>query len=206
MTIHRASTDTRSRSRAGFTLVEMMLSLVILVMMTAMVATGIPVAQQTYEKAVVASNAQALLSTTATELRNELGLAQEVLTTGDGEEQGGTLDCFLSSEGYWARIAPAPDSAQPAGSETHAGGSAPVKNVYYGYEPPKAGDEIGFTRSLVSDKAVTTALCVTFDSITFADGVFCVNGLKVYEAGTDTVLAEVGDNGAFKVRALMAGA
>ena len=91
------------RATAGFTLIETMMALLILVLLTGVVASGIPVASQTYTKAVDASNAQVALTTTAAKLRDELGLAQDVFfpTTG-GDERN--VEFFKTSDGYWAKI------------------------------------------------------------------------------------------------------
>ncbi len=65
-------------SRAGFTLTEMLLAVLILLMVSVIVITGIPAAKNAYEKVVLASNAQVLMSTTITTLRNELGTANDI--------------------------------------------------------------------------------------------------------------------------------
>lgn len=62
----------------GFTLAETLLAILILLMVSTIVATGIPAAKNAYEKVVLASNAEVLLSTTMSELRNELGTARDV--------------------------------------------------------------------------------------------------------------------------------
>lgn len=71
------------RSQKGFTLAETLLAVLILLLVSVIVATGMPAAKNAYEKVVVASNAQALLSTAATSLRNELGTAWNVLIDDD---------------------------------------------------------------------------------------------------------------------------
>ena len=65
----------------GFTLAETLLAILILLMVSTIVATGIPAAKNAYEKVVLASNAEVLLSTTMSELRNELGTARDVDAT-----------------------------------------------------------------------------------------------------------------------------
>lgn len=66
----------------GFSLAEVLVAILILLMVSTIVATGIPVARNAYEKVVLASNAEVLLSTTMSTLRNELGTAQDVSTDG----------------------------------------------------------------------------------------------------------------------------
>lgn len=77
----------RNHNRRGFTLAETLLALLILMMVSTIVATGIPVAKNAYEKVVLASNAEVLLSTTLSALRNELGTAGDiVILDGSGNE------------------------------------------------------------------------------------------------------------------------
>jgi len=68
----------RLHNRKGFTLAETLLAVLILLMVSQIVATGIPVAKNAYEKVVLTSNAEVLLSTAVTMLRNELGTAREI--------------------------------------------------------------------------------------------------------------------------------
>lgn len=67
-----------ARGKGGFTLTEMLVTMLILVLASSLLATGIPVAIDTYQKTVKSANAQAALSTTATALRRELSLASYV--------------------------------------------------------------------------------------------------------------------------------
>ena len=53
-------------NRKGFSLAETLMAVLILLMVSAVVAAGIPMAREAYEKAVDAANAQTLLSTTIT--------------------------------------------------------------------------------------------------------------------------------------------
>ena len=66
------------RSARGFTLAETLLAVIILLLAAAIVATGVPAARNAYEKVVLASNAEILLSTSMSTLRNELGMAKSV--------------------------------------------------------------------------------------------------------------------------------
>lgn len=72
-------TKRKLHSRDGFTLAESLIAILILLMMSAIVAAGIPMAKRAYDKITVSANAQVLLSTTITVLRDELGTAQEVV-------------------------------------------------------------------------------------------------------------------------------
>lgn len=63
------------RVQAGFTLVEMLAAMAVLLLASAIVAAGVPAATQAYIAAVDNANAQVLLSTTTTRLRDELSVA-----------------------------------------------------------------------------------------------------------------------------------
>lgn len=63
------------RNRSGFTLAEMMMTVLILLLVSLIVATGMPAAKNAYTRVVLNSNAQVLLSTTVDALRDELGTA-----------------------------------------------------------------------------------------------------------------------------------
>lgn len=65
-------------SDKAFTMAETLLAVLILLLASTIVATGVPVAKNAYEKVVLASNAEVLLSTAISTLRNELGTAMDV--------------------------------------------------------------------------------------------------------------------------------
>ena len=66
------------KSKVGFTLTELLLTTLILLMVSSVVAVGVPTAANAYFKVIDAANAQILLSTTVTKLKNELSLANFV--------------------------------------------------------------------------------------------------------------------------------
>ena len=66
------------KSKSGFTLAETLLAVLILLLVSTIVANGIPVARNVYNNVIVGANAQMLISTAVTALRNELGTAQDV--------------------------------------------------------------------------------------------------------------------------------
>ncbi len=68
---------------AGFTLAETLMAILILLMVSAVVAGGLPAAMNAYHKAVDAANAQLLLSTTVNALRDELSTAWNVEAAGE---------------------------------------------------------------------------------------------------------------------------
>ena len=73
----------RLKNKSGFTLAETLLAVLILLLVSVIVANGIPVARNVYNNVIVGANAQMLLSTAVTALRNELGTARDVKTGSD---------------------------------------------------------------------------------------------------------------------------
>ncbi len=101
----------RLSSRKGFTIGEMMVAVMILLMVSSVVAAGIPAAARAYYKVMDSANAQMLLSTTVTRLRAELSTATEVTigTADDGTAEGGAVSDsttieYRSASGSISRI------------------------------------------------------------------------------------------------------
>jgi hypothetical protein len=143
-----------------------------------LLATGIPVAADTYRKTVNSANAQIALSTTITVLRSELGFSTDVRVAGSGSE---TKIYYLSGEGYWASIGNA--KVQEDGT-TYRG---LVKEYYKGRPYTDSGQSVeGLGDSmgvypLVSDSAISEPLHVSFQgaSRADADGILTIEGLSV---------------------------
>ena len=70
------------RSAAGFTFSEMLVALLILSLSLAVVAGGLPAAQSSYFRVLDSANAQMLLSTTVSRLRDELAMASRIVAQG----------------------------------------------------------------------------------------------------------------------------
>ena len=87
----------RLKSNRGFTLAELMIAMMIMLMVTGIAAGGIPVAINAYTKVVDTANAQVLLSTTITKLREELGTAENIRISG-------TTITYESENGSESRI------------------------------------------------------------------------------------------------------
>ena len=85
---NRASIRNRIRNSKAFTVSEALVALTIVLLVTAIVAAGIPAAANAYNKVVMVSNSQVLLSTTMSTLRNELLTASDVQTKGTANSNG----------------------------------------------------------------------------------------------------------------------
>ncbi len=170
------------RGSRGFTLVEALTAILIMLMASSIVVAGIPAARNAYEKVVVASNAEVLLSTTITTLRNELGMADEIeLGSGDS---AGEITYYNPSVGAYSKISPAP-----------AGGTDPEGTILlsrYAAPPGAAASEASSApRRLVSKEASTAELYVTYGSVTYnADaGIITFEDLKVLKEKGNVRLA-----------------
>lgn len=129
-------------SSRGFTLAETLICVLILLMVTAIVGAALPTASNAYTKAVDAGNAQVLLSTGITLLRNELSTATKFEIAEDGKSvsyRSGTTGS--QSEIY-----------------KKADGEIWIK-TWYGYD--KSGEST--ERPLVTKAASTSNLTLTFD-------------------------------------------
>ena len=80
-------------NKKGFTLAETLIAIAILLMVSGLMAGGIPAAINVYNKAVDAANAQIFMSTTMTAIRDELDCARDVRTSG-------TTVTYTDTNGY----------------------------------------------------------------------------------------------------------
>ena len=79
---------TTKRAHAGFSMVEMLAALIVVGLVGTAVIAGIPAAQRAYEASMDASNAQLMVSTATTNLRDALSVADlsdDVIVAGDSD-------------------------------------------------------------------------------------------------------------------------
>lgn len=72
-----------TRSKMGFSMAETLVALIIILLVSSIVAAGMPAAQKAFLNVKESANAQVLLSTTLTELRNELSTASKIEPKGN---------------------------------------------------------------------------------------------------------------------------
>ena len=140
------------RNSRGFTLAETLLAVIILLLVSGIVASGIPAAKNAYEKVVLASNAEALLSTTISTLRNELGTAREPETPAAAAGEKNTVITYYN---------PGRSSASQLDIQTNDGVSTIVFWRYYNEENP------GTPVRLISKEQGTRDLYVTYDAVDY---------------------------------------
>lgn len=165
----------RLKDRHGFTLVEMLLTTLILLMVSAVVAGGVPAAANAYFKIVDAANAQILLSNTVTSLRSELAVASNVETDASGQ-----MKSFISSGSGWKKeLLNSTEGIKTKDTTTEGG-------------PMGRGEQLLVPKAL-SGTVRTNALISKYDSIIYdkSTGVFLIENLRV-EKG-DQILAQISE-------------
>ena len=164
-------------SNKAFTLAETLLAVLILLMVSTIVATGIPVARNAYEKVVLASNAEVLLSTTISTLRNELGTAQTIETpepASEGSAKPGTVITYYNA-------------ARGAFSKIYVDTDEKIMLQRY-----FSKDGLGATNDavqMISSKTSTADLYVTYGSATYSNGIITFSNLSVNRENGTTGLA-----------------
>lgn len=73
----------KMKNQKGFSLAETLLAVLILLLVSLIVASGLPAARNAYSNVILGSNARSLLSTAVSALRDELGTAWNIDVTGD---------------------------------------------------------------------------------------------------------------------------
>ena len=165
------------KSKSGMTLGEVLVAVVVLLLVTSVVAAGIPVAQRAYSDVVDAGNAEVLASTTLNFLRNELASAKEVQVDGDG-----VMQYYLSGRtGFWTAV------------KNVEGGNVSFYRYSGTLDALSGDDDTDKTRitPIVTDQASTSPLKTTLKigdsdtaSITYENGVFTISNLQVIRLGT----------------------
>lgn len=173
------------RSQGGFSLAEALLATLILLLVAIIMTTGIPAAKDAYEKVVLGSNAQVLLSTTVNALRDELGTAWDVTVSEDEDGNFVNVTYFSAHTGTKSLIRldkiAETDTFKTVFRQEFAQ-EADATDVIFGTkvtdETAKYGNA-GIT--LISGQASTSDLYVTYDSVSHDETECCVtfSGLRV---------------------------
>ena len=160
-------------NKSGFTLAETLLAVLILLLVSAIVATGIPSAKNAYEKVVLASNAEVLLSTTISSLRNELGTAQDVTSNGT------VITYYNKAAETTSKICLYRDLGADKASDPDG------TIMYQRYAATGLNNKSGDITRLVSEAASNNNLYVTYKSVEYDKGIITFSDLKVCRE-TDT--------------------
>lgn len=164
-------------SSEGFTIAETLLSVLILLMCSSIVAMGVPVAKSAYEKVVLVSNAEVLLSTAISTLRNELGTAQEVeiMRAQSGEAENTVIAYYSSEREILSRIYVAENE--------DANKQKMIMLERYYRELDEDDEELdeGYNKAvpLISIIASVENLYLTYDSVSYENGIIKFKELAV---------------------------
>lgn len=149
------------KSARGFSLGELLVTTLIMLLVSTVMVSGIPAARNAYLKVTLGANARVLLSTTVTALRNELGTACDV-SVGDDKSvtytsaQTGGKSCLSLSDTDGIMI-----------------------QEYAGYDT-SASNAAGKTRQLVSDAVAASYLYVTYKDVAIdTAGIITFSNLEV---------------------------
>ena len=177
------------KSRLGFSLGETLLAVLILLMVSTIMVAGIPAARNAYEKVVLTSNAEVLLSTTITTLRNELGTAQDVKKPANktGEKADSVITYFNPTRGALSKLYVADGSDD----------NVIMFQRYYGEDGLSVNNYPA--TPLVSPKTTTQDLYVTYGSVSYNNGIVTFSDLKVNRASGAEGLAS---RDAFSIRVI----
>ena len=167
----------------GFTLTEMLVTMLIMALASTLMATGIPTAMDTYKKTVNSANAQMALSTTLTVLRSEYGASTKF-------ERKDGVTYYQSDEDVFAAI------GNPVEGETYRG---LVKRYYLNtgsdaspvFEPYGDGGS-ALAYPIISDATITEPLHVTVGQIEQQGDEVVVHELRVVDEATPpNILAQI---------------
>ena len=173
------------RDIRGFTLAETLMAVLILLLVSVIVATGMPAATNAYNKVILGANAKVMLSTAITALHDEIGTAWSVeKVPGDNTK----IRYFNAGTG--------------AKSELSLDGGKAIQVQDYIPLNNEDKDELIHSGTattvephhLVPDDS--SMMYVTYESIGYNDGIVTITGLKVCKKNGDTMLVQfAGENG-----------
>lgn len=200
-----AGTGARRRlgSRGGFTLAETLLAVLIMLLVSVIVATGMPAVTNAYNKVVLGANAKVMLSTAITALHDEIGTAWQVENPDNDHTR---LSYFNADKGANSVIFLGTDEAiwvqdyMPLDEENLIHGTGAKQGTAYHLVAEGKSDK---TRD-----DYTTGMYVTYTSITWDEntGIVTIGGLKVCKKSDKSTLVEfAGKDGTpkdFKVRVI----
>lgn len=166
----RTKIENKNRDRrGGFSLVEMLATMLILLMVSSIVAAGIPSAVQVYKKVTRTANAEMLLSTSVSVLRDQLGTASDITVSADNTitylsddtncyskiylNPSGSADSHLNSLMLQEYILPEAITGESAGDGAGTGTGGETNTDYI--------------RPLVSNAAATKDLYITYGSVSY---------------------------------------
>ena len=167
----------RLKDSRGFSLAETLLAVLILLLVSVVVATGMPAVTNAYNKVVLGANAKTMLSTAVTALHDEIGTAWQVENSTDNK----SIMYFNGSTGAKSMISSA------------ANQSIKIQD-YMSLNDDlihSTDATVGSEHDLVYGSSFKPEMYVTFNTISYTNGIVTITGLKVCKTTDNTVLAEL---------------
>lgn len=191
----------RLKDSRAFTLAEALIAVIIMLLVTGIVVAGIPAAVRAYNRVVTASNAEVLLSTTMSALRNELTLAKDIdiqaadngyVSAVDGVKSGVKIIYYNPQTGAKSRLSKGDDDIM---YERYAADEILIDSseLVAGSDAAKAYAEspVNFMSDEISDKDKNLHINYTSVSYNEKTGIVKFDGLSVSKDGNPT-LAVIG--------------
>lgn len=169
------------RSEAGFSFTELLAVIIIMLLVSVIMANGIPAARTAYNRVVDASNAHVLMATTVTRLRDELSSADLSASVDDSPTGKGELVSFVSMRtGY--RTTLAWDTENGVLKKEAAAGE--------GYPNPNSTEPVPLVQP-TAGKGAVDSMHVEVDTIKYEDGMFTVSDLKVMKDDDEVISVHI---------------
>ncbi len=154
-------TNSLKSNNKGFSLAEMLMVVLILLLVTSGIVGGIPAIRDAYELVVVRANAQPLLSTAVHEITSDLKTASDITCNIDS--------CVFISENRGYRM-----MYQMVNNPKDKNDKYIVVYGVKGDGSVLSSDYLEGPIRLITDQTLTNKLYVKLDSISYASGIFDV--------------------------------
>lgn len=165
-------------SSSAFSLAETLVAILIMLMVSAIVAGGIPAARNAYEKIMKAADAEVMMSTAISTLRNELGTATKVKAASN------SLIYFSEAVEASSRIS----KGKYDFTKGKLSGKSEETIKYQKYAKTFEEQETESTPVLlISEEASGGDLYVSYDDVDYKNGIVTFKNLNVYDEKDDKV-------------------
>ena len=175
--------DQKKKDNRGFSLSELLVTVIIVSLLSVMIVTGVRTALYSHRKVTEEANAEVLLSTCVTMLRNELSTATDIQVLSDTK----TITYQKGGSGI--------KSSLRSGMSGSAASTTEPEQIYHGsvgINSEDGSESISNETLLISSVTATEGLFISYEEISYADGVVTVTGLSVRKKDSDRKLSELG--------------
>lgn len=169
----------KKKDNQGFSLSELLVTVIIVSLLSVMIVTGVRTALYSHRKVTKEANAEVLLSTCVTMLRNELSTATDIRVLSDKK----TITYQKGGSGIKSSL------------RSGAVSTTEPEQIYHGsmgINSEDGSESISNETLLISSVTATEGLFISYEEISYADGVVTVTGLSVRKKDSDRKLSELG--------------